>query len=127
MERFGIKAEKDVLTKAERSGRKVTGVSSDTYKNVACLWGLLKNSAPLNGKELPRMGGFDNEGDAIGDYFVEDDTIYIDNIIEGEARSKAMLQALVEYVTDSVAGGSDYQDFIFDTMRKTLFTARKFD
>ena len=125
--RFGIKAEADVLTKAERAGRKVTGASRNAYKDLECLWGLLENSSGTQSKKMPGVGGFYNEGDSVEHYFVEDDTIYIDNDIEGRDRNVASLHALAQYITGCPSCGLGFRDFAFDLLLTTLFTVKKFD
>jgi hypothetical protein len=127
MGRFGIKGEKEVLTVAERAGRKVTGVGVDEYKNLACLWSLLDNSSGTREKKMPSVGGFDNEGGNVDHYFVEEDTVYIDNTLEGVERDMAHLHALAQYITGCSSCELGFRDFAYNLLLMTLFTARKFD
>jgi len=113
---YGIKNLSDVLDKNEADGKKITAPTFEAIDALNEVWGWIEATGLQNGKEMPKVKGFDDlthgESETFGFYTIGDDTVYIRNDIQGPILYETVLEELAHYCTQANDCSRDFQNFL---------------
>jgi len=119
LQRFGIKADSDVLSAGEMVGRIPCGVDVATYNSFTTFWSRAKEGGMTDGKDSPVVAGF-REDKHTTNVYVEGDTVFVKAGLDGLDTCKAILEGIAEYVTGAGTLTGRFQDWAFTFLLEVL-------
>lgn len=127
--KLGIRDDVCILTELERLPNEYSEPPQSLVNNVTKIWNWLWAQNLTNSKEMPNIRVFSeivkSGSIRLGFFNAGDNTIYFNNeILGGETRilNKVILQELTHYITCSLSGTVDVQDFLLDVAIRSIET-----
>jgi hypothetical protein len=121
---FGVTGLDNVLDGSENLGRSVTSPTEAAKAAVTKVWEWLDAVGMTQGKPQPTVKGFDSimngEQDTFGYVLPGGSVVHLRNDIEGPMLLETALEEVVHYITGSVDGSRDIQDFTFRFITRWL-------